>query len=67
VPNEFKARKKITAGFKSILFWWPQSIKTLIGLIIFTITHKGLLTIPGMLSKEEQSNWDQASIRHGVG
>jgi hypothetical protein len=23
VLNEFKARNKITAGFESVLFWWP--------------------------------------------
>lgn len=23
VPNEFKARNHIVAGFESVLFWWP--------------------------------------------
>jgi hypothetical protein len=23
VPNEFKARNQIEAGFESVLFWWP--------------------------------------------
>jgi hypothetical protein len=22
VPNEFKARNQITAGFESLIFWW---------------------------------------------
>jgi hypothetical protein len=30
-----------------------------IGLIIYIISNKGLLTIPGRLSKEEENNWDQ--------
>jgi hypothetical protein len=52
VPNEFKARNQIEAGFESVLSGGPLQIKMSTGLIIFIITNKGLLTLPGMPSKE---------------
>jgi hypothetical protein len=52
VWNKFKARNHIAAGFESLLFWWFTINKMSIRLIIFTITNKSMLTIPGTLTKE---------------
>jgi hypothetical protein len=52
VPNEFKARNQIATGFEQHSLGGPPHIKMSVRLIIFIITNKGLLTIPGMLSKE---------------
>ncbi|KAK1330537.1 hypothetical protein QTO34_010727 [Cnephaeus nilssonii] len=45
VPNEFKARNQMAAGFESVLCWRSTVNKNVVGLITCTITSKGLLTI----------------------
>jgi hypothetical protein len=47
-----KPEIKLQQDLNHYSFGGSQQIKMLIGLIIFTITSEGLLTIPGTLSKE---------------
>jgi hypothetical protein len=75
VPNKFKARNQIAAGFESVLFWWSTINKNVNWTNYIYYNQQRFVNYTRDAIKGIESNWDQlgrclgeqASSRHGVG